>query len=495
MINKWLLVAFVGFTGGIAFRSFFDFGDTFVYFLTFLAVTFFILTVLSIRNRHYFVVAGIFIFALALGTIRFDIGDILPPLGEHIDTQIVLEGAVVREPDVREGHTKLTVRADAILPDRQILEKVNVLLVVDKYPEFQYGDVVRVSGILDEPENFAQDDSDRVFDYVGYLKKDNVFYQMFYPEVEKIGVGGGNIFAQKLFLIKNKLLKSVSLTLPEPHASLVGGVVFGAKQSLGEELLEAFRAVGIIHIVVLSGYNVTIVAEWIGRLASFAPRGIALGLSVFGIVGFALMTGAGATVVRASIMALLVLLARATGRLYAITTALLIAGIAMLVHNPKILIFDASFQLSFLATVGLIYLAPHMQGIFSFVPKKFGLREFATATIATQIFVLPLLLYMTGQFSIVAVVVNILILAFIPLTMLFGFLTGVFGIVHIILSLPFAYIAYALLSYELTIVDIFSRLPFASVSVPSFPVWVMVVVYALYGLALLYLVKKKPVQL
>ena len=71
MINKWLLVAFVGFTGGIAFRSFFDFGDTFVYFLTFLAVTFFILTVLSIRNRHYFVVAGIFIFALALGTIRF----------------------------------------------------------------------------------------------------------------------------------------------------------------------------------------------------------------------------------------------------------------------------------------------------------------------------------------------------------------------------------------------------------------------------------------
>ena len=99
----------------------------------------------------------------------------LPPLGEHIDTQIVLEGAVVREPDVREGHTKLTVRADAILPDRQILEKVNVLLVVDKYPEFQYGDVVRVSGILDEPENFAQDDSDRVFDYVGYLEKRQLF--------------------------------------------------------------------------------------------------------------------------------------------------------------------------------------------------------------------------------------------------------------------------------------------------------------------------------
>ena len=494
-MNRWLLVSFFGFVGGIALRSFFDFGNAFVYFLVFLAVIFFLLTALSMRSRHSFAVAGIFIFALAFGIIRFDIGDIAPPLGEYVDTHVVVEGTVVREPDIREKHTKLTVRADAILPDRQIQEKINILLIAEQYPEFQYGDVLRVSGILEEPENFAQEDSNRVFDYVGYLKKDNIFYQMFYPQIEKIGAGGGNIFVHGLLSIKYKLLESVSLALPEPHASLIGGVVFGAKQSLGEELLEAFRAVGIIHIVVLSGYNVTIVAEWIGRLASLAPRGIALGLSSFGIVGFALMTGAGATVVRASIMALLVLLARATGRLYAITTALLIAGIAMLIHNPKVLIFDASFQLSFLATVGLIYLAPHMQKIFSFIPKKFGLREFATATIATQIFVLPLLLYMTGQFSVVAVLVNILILAFIPLTMLFGFLTGVFGIVHIILSLPFAYIVYALLSYELAVVDIFSHLPFASISVPSFPVWMMVAVYILYGLILLHFVKKNPVPL
>jgi len=284
-----------------------------------------------------------------------------------------------------------------------------------------------------------------------------------------------------LFAVKRAFLERVSRSIPEPHASLLGGLVVGAKRSLGSELLDDFRTTGIIHIVVLSGYNISIVADAIMRTFSFLPRIAGMWLGGLSIVLFAVMTGAGATIVRASIMALLVIMARATGRMHDITIALFLAGFLMLAHNPKILAFDPSFQLSFLATLGLIYGVPLIEKYFHLTPTGSKLREFAMATVATQIFVLPLLLFMTGEFSLVALPVNLLILAFIPATMLLGFLAGAAGFLSITLAVPFAMISYALLAYELSVVEFFSSLPFASASVPSFPVWLLLGWYILYG--------------
>ena len=204
------------------------------------------------------------------------------------------------------------------------------------------------------------------------------------------------------------------------------------------------------------------------------------GLSLGGgsIILFSIMTGAGATVVRASLMALLALLARATGRIYEITLALLFAGFAMLLYNPKILIFDPSFQLSFLATLGLIHLSPLLEKHLKFLPKTFGLRDIVSATLATQILVLPLLLYMMGKFSIVSLPVNLLVLPFIPLTMLFGFLAGTTGFISTILSFPFAFIAHLFLWYELKVVKIASAIPFASIGGFALSGAVMFFVYA-----------------
>lgn len=221
-------------------------------------------------------------------------------------------------------------------------------------------------------------------------------------------------------------MDSISSVVPEPHASLLGGLVFGAKRSLGTELLDKFRTAGVIHIVVLSGYNVTIVADAIMRALSFLPQTFSMMFGGAGIILFAIMTGGNATIVRASVMALLVVIARATGRVYEITVALIVAGFLMILHNPKILAFDASFQLSFLATLGLVYLAPLLERYFHFVPKKFQIREFALSTTATQLFVLPFLLYRIGEISLVALPANILILAFVPLTMFFWFSCGYF---------------------------------------------------------------------
>jgi len=407
-------------------------------------------------------------------------------LQKRIGTSVTLSGVIIDEPDERESNTKLLIRVSEY-DGEELAEKV--LVVAPVYPRFSYGDVVSVTGELSKPTGFVGDDGD-YFDYARYLQKDDIYYQIIFPTVTLIESGKGNPVKRILFSVKRALLESISQVIPEPQSSLLGGLVVGAKRSLGEQLLEDFRATGIIHIVVLSGYNVTIVAEFIMRVLAFLPALISLSVGALSIIFFAILTGASATIVRASIMALLVLLARATGRTYAIMRALFVAGFLMVLQNPKILLSDASFQLSFLATLGLILLAPRIEKYFGWVPSRFQLREFATATIATQIFVLPLLLYLVGQLSIVALPVNLLVLVFVPITMLLGFITGVTGLLFPLLALPFAYVTYGLLSYQLTVVELFAKLPFASVEIKSFPLWAMLLIYALYGFFFWYIYRQ-----
>jgi len=150
--------------------------------------------------------------------------------------------------------------------------------------------------------------------------------------------------------------------------------------------------------------------------------------------------------------------------------------------NPLILLHDPSFQLSFLATLGLLLLSEKISARLTFVPEKFLLREVASATLATQIFVLPLLLYQTGNLSLVALPANLFILAAIPGAMLFGFLTGMAGFVSAGIASLFGFITYLFLAYILSAVNFFSHLPFAAVTVPEFPVWVLLGAYAFLGI-------------
>jgi competence protein ComEC len=483
MNQNWLYVFIGGFAAGALFRSFFDFGFSFSLFIIALSAALFFLYFLLGKDKKVFL-ASLFILSAGLGILRFDIADLNkgnPVLDEIVGQEVVLEGVIVDEPDERENNTKLIVN----FTDTDS----KAIITADIHPRFSYGDKMLIKGELLKPKNFT-DEEGGIFDYVSYLEKDDIFYQMFYPQLELVSSGHGNPVKRALFSFKNSFLENVGRIIPDPQASLLGGLVVGAKQSLGEKLQEDFRKTGIIHIVVLSGYNVTIVAEAIMRFFSFLPFALKTSFGAIAIIFFAVMTGASATIVRASMMALLVLLARASGRTYAITRALFLAGFFMLLHNPKILVFDSSFQLSFMATVGLIYLAPKIEHHFHLVPTKWQLREFAVATVATQIFVLPMILYKMGTLSLVALPVNLLVLMFVPITMLFGFITGILGFVSAILSLPFAFFTHALLTYQLKVVDIFASLPFSSLEINYFPIWIALLVYVIYGIAVLKLYKK-----
>lgn len=479
MKGNILLVLIFGFIAGVGVHSFFDAfwsAAIFAVLLVFSALVLFFLT----SRKKFFLTAALALAAFSLGVWRYEIKDqksVPAVLESRINSEAALRGLIVDEPDERENNTRLVFSAESLRQDGQWqdISRGKILVYAEKYPEFKYGDFLEIKGILKEPENFSED-----FDWRAYLAKDDIFLLMNYPKIEKQGEAGSFI-KQKLFALKNNFLAGISRVLPEPHASFLGGLVIGAKKNIPEDLREDFKKTGAIHLVTLSGYNVTIIAENIGRALTFLPlpRFIGIALSILAIIFFTVMTGASATIVRASIMAVLVLLARSTGRVYEATFALLAAGFLMVLQNPKILRFDSSFQLSFAATLGLIFLAPRLEKYFSFLPKNFGLRGQAAATASAQLAVSPLILYLMGTISLVALPVNILILMFIPATMLFGFLTWFFGLFHYLISLPFAWITWLFLNYELWVVNIFARFSWAEWLAPNFSAFSAVLIYGL----------------
>ncbi len=440
------------------------------------------------RKNTSIVLVAVFLLTAGLGMWRYDIADqnsARSKLTQVVGQTVTFEGIISDEPDVREATTRL------ILDIRSESAKGTVLLTVPHEPKYLYGDRVNVEGKLERPKDFTDEKTLREVDYVSHLAKDGIHYEMFRPKITLLAHGEGNSVVEKLFAFKNEFIENIGTLIPEPHAALLGGLVVGGKQSLGKELLDDFRTVGVIHIVVLSGYNITIIALFIEWLLSKLKKNARLIFAAVAMMLFAVMVGASATVIRATVMALLVLLARGTGRIYQVTRALLVAGVIMLLHNPKVLVFDTSFQLSFLATVGLIYVSPLIEQKVRWVTLRWHVREIVVATISTQVFVLPFLLYKTGMLSVVSLPVNLLILSAIPLTMLFGFLAGTVAFISPTLAIPFAYVAYALLAYELAVVEWFSKLSFAAISLPYFPLWLVVFWYLCYAIMLILWGKKQ----
>lgn len=365
---------------------------------------------------------------------------------ENIKTKMIISS----EPEKRKFRTKLILK----FPDSHS----KAIAWIPNYPRFNYGDLVKIDGFLVPPKNFKSR-LGRDFDYISYLKKDNVFYELKIKEINFIEGGHGHPLKTILFEFKNKLLINIQKYIPVPESFLLGGILLGEKEDMGKELLADFRETGVIHIVVLSGYNLTLVAVFFLKLFSFLGVTASSILASFGIILFTLMVGAGATVVRAAIMALLVIVAKLWGRDAHMIKVLFLTGFIMVFFNPMILTHSASFQLSFLATLGLFTLGKFLEKIFNFVPEKLEFRAILSATIATQIFVAPLLIYMMGEVSVISPIVNILILIFVPLTMFAGLLLMLSAFLSPILATIIGFFTFLLLAYILFIINFFAELP------------------------------------
>lgn len=482
MASKNVLIFYLlsfSFAAGILARSFFNLSLADIAFIALISL---VVAFLG-RGRNGVPAApalfliSVTLFGFAVGAFRMEWATYSqqnPNLESRLEQTITFEGKVVREP---------VYRATAI---HLYVETANglILVITELGQDWQYGDRVEGSGVLKKPEAF-ETELGRIFNYEGYLWAQGVSYTIFRAEVTRLNSPTEFNFLGKIFILKRSFMANIERLLPEPQAGLGEGLLLGVKKALGEDLETTFRRTGIIHIVVLSGYNMAIVSGFILLvLGMILGRRVSAVVGIAGIILFAIMVGLSATVVRAAIMGVLILIMGLTGRIYVVLRGLVLAGVIMLLWNPYSLAFDVGFQLSFLATLGLILVAPQLLEKLESVPTIAGAREFLVATLATQLFVLPLLLYQIGEFSVVAVIVNVLVLPMVPIAMLLTFLTGLMGFISTAAALPMAYLTHLSLSYIIEVAEWFGALPFAAFTVPTFPFWLVPLGYALIGYAL-----------
>jgi len=235
------------------------------------------------------------------------------------------------------------------------------------------------------------------------------------------------------------------------------------------------------------GYNIMIVMEGVARLLGWfhASRYLRLTTTIVVALLFAFMTGFASASVRAALMAVIAVAGRVSGRVYLAGRALGVVALLMVLWNPFILVFDPGFQLSILATAGLISFTPAIITRMKFIPSTLGFREIAATTIGTQVAVLPLLLYQNGQLPIFSLFANLLVLVAVPAAMLFSTLAALAGLLLGLFSTIVAAPAYVLLSYIIGIGNVLASLPFASVSLPAFSPLFLFALYA--GMLLLTL--------
>lgn len=388
-----------------------------------------------------------------------------------------LVGVVTNDPERRDTslHVNIFVQSinGASVPGGR---QGTVLAILNREKVVAYGDTVEVSGTLAVPQPF-ETDTGHIFDYAGYLAVQGVSVMI--KQGKLLKDTPGNISLQgSLFTLKHVFEGSVEKLFPEPDNALLQGILLGERRGIPKDLNNAFVSSGLVHVVVLSGYNISIVAAGVFELLRFLPRTASFATGAVLMVLFALMTGAGATTLRALAMALIALLARYLGRSALALRSLAVAGAAMALWNPLALLHDPSFILSMLATFGLITLSPWVEAhLPRFLLKFPTVRGIVGTTIAVQIFVLPALLYFTGVLSFLSVPANVLALPVVPLTMFVGFIAGLLGLLHPALAFTPALFADVLLRWMILIAQTVQSIPLSTVIIPEFSAWIVALVY------------------
>ena len=289
-----------------------------------------------------------------------------------------------------------------------------------KYPEIYYGDKIIVQGTVNNGE---------------------------LTNAELLKFETSNNF---LIVFKKKLISFWQRVLPEPDASLVGGIVLGYKSALPRSFSDALKKTGTTHIVVASGMNVTFTATFLMLVLTQAvSRRKAIILASVGILGYCVLTGFEAPVIRAAIMVMFMLAAQLTGRVAQAWKGLLVSGLLMLIVKPAWLA-DIGFILSFTATASLMLFEEKINGFIHFVPGIF--RESLSTSLAAQIGVAPILFVTFGQFNILSPIINALVLWVVPLIMIIGSIGGLVGLLVPALGQLMVYLVYPLTAWFIFVV-------------------------------------------
>jgi competence protein ComEC len=289
-----------------------------------------------------------------------------------------------------------------------------------------------------------------------------------------------------LYTVRTGFERALRAMLPEPHASLVAGILLGTRSGVPPDLRAALNATGTSHLVAVSGFNVAVVAGLIQLIAvRMFGRPWSLLPMLGGVWAYTLLVGAPPSACRAAIMATLVLVAAAVGRLPDSITCLVVGGALLLAWDPQLL-FDVGFQLSMLATAGLVLFTRPISDRLWFLPRS--LADALGVVVAVQLVTLPIAIGIFHTFSLVSPLANLLVGFAIPWIMLVGGLLAVLGPLPGIGEL-LAWLAWVLVSYCLGVIRWAADLPGAVVATGRLSLSVAVV---WYGLLLLWAAVGSP---
>lgn len=476
----WSVVG--GFLAGVFARSFLALGYAIIFFLLLLASTSLALAFIERKRGPALILIAVAFVSCAGGITRMQAasmsGDLT--LSSYIGENVTLDGEIVEEPDTRDTSTLLTVRISELEARTTLPVSGEVLALAPAHASVHYGDRVRVSGKLVLPEAFDTG-AGRQFEYPEYLAAQGISYEVLYTKVDVEG-GGGNPVIAAFLDVKEMFLRGMQAALPEPEAALAGGITVGDKRSIGPELSGVFQRDSLTHMIVLSGYNITVVLNAVAFLIRRFGRMSQFGAAVAVVTFFSVISGGASSALRAGLMALIAVVARMTHRVYLGERALAATAFVMVAWDPWTLAYDPGFQLSALATLGLILLTPLFLRWFTRVPERFGMREILASSCATQLMVLPLMLYQSGTLSLVALPANVFALLPVPAAMLFSFIAALAGFVWAPVAPLVALPAYALLWYIIAVAQFCSSLPYAAFVLPAFDAWWLLAAYgALFG--------------
>ena len=365
--------------------------------------------------------------------------------------------------------------------------KTQGLILVNTYLgncPYEYGDVLKLKGKLERPikqKNFGE------FDYELYLAREKIFtYLNIWQEkdIQKIGEDDSNFLVYFSLSARDKIKEISKQTLPPPYNYLLIGMLLGEKGFIPPNLKEVFAEAGIMHILAVSGLHVGIIAMALFALLSMLklPNKLKLFTLILILIIYASITGFRPSVLRATIMFILLIGGKLINRNRNLNISLFFAAFLILLLNPLIL-YDAGFLLSFIVTLFIINLSPILQELFYKIVV--WIKNPLAVSTAAWIGIFPLSAYFFSKVSIISIVSNIFIIPLTGIAVILGFVTFFIGLISIYLAGIIANINYLVLNLITLIAKSFSSLPFAFIYVaqPS------IMVIALYYLTVFFIIE------
>lgn len=407
---------------------------------------------------------------------------------QYHNQTVSIIGTVVRAPEKKPEKQLIRINPEYVNGEKRN-HSLDVVIHGDGASRFRHGDHVVITGKFTLRSDFISDTQRTVpYRLMGYSK--GIAGDIRYPESYEIQKTQETVLGF-FDSIKQRFLRSLESVFMPPASGLLAGMMIGDTSSLNDDMLDVFRMVGLIHIVVLSGYNITLIANAFVRIFAFRGYHQRLLLAMIALIIFIGVVGISQTALRAGIMALCVFLSRYLIRPHVITRALLYALCSMIWISPYALLFDLSLQLSFLATVGIVYVFPVLQKQYSSLAEKMW-GEILLQTIAVNSVVLPIILYQIGTISPVLLPLNIIVLGFIPLLTIGGFMITLIGMlfpqVAGILGIPIQYITEQII----TLATWTAKNDPLYTTVQPFPFWVIISFYVImFGVIIQYYRKNR----